>query len=416
MSNRHADPDREPSSQLFVAEAKKESAEKALTPATSRGGRGKPEWSPDGKWIALLEGDDKKYGAYGMEHLALVAADGSGAPLRVTATEDARSRRLPAALQRRWQSIYRDRDRRHVRLRRAHSDRLAEAPIAITDKPIVLGPRHSAGSCAVALSGDDSHPSEVYAASLGRRQAEVPAAHASERRAVRGAAARDDDRGQRQEQGRHRGPRPADDAARLRRRARRSRRCCGFTAARTARISISFAFERQWFAANGYAVLAVNYRGSAGRGAKYSQVDLGRLGPLRSRRSAGDGRPGRQDGRRRSEQARRRRLELRRHPHRLHDRQRHALQGGDQRRRHRVHRRLLRHRSVHHPVRLRDRPAVGSEGVGDVSEDLVPVPARRPDQDADAVPRRREGLQRAGAGRRSRCTRRCAASASTRSW
>jgi len=33
-----------------------------------------------------------------------------------------------------------------------------------------------------------------------------------------------------------------------------------------------FAFERQWFAANGYAVLAVNYRGSAGRGAKFSRA------------------------------------------------------------------------------------------------------------------------------------------------
>ena len=30
--------------------------------------------------------------------------------------------------------------------------------------------------------------------------------------------------------------------------------------------------ERQWFAANGYAVLAVNYRGSAGRGQKYSHA------------------------------------------------------------------------------------------------------------------------------------------------
>ena len=30
----------------------------------------------------------------------------------------------------------------------------------------------------------------------------------------------------------------------------------------------SFSLERQMFAANGYAVLAVNYRGSAGRGAK----------------------------------------------------------------------------------------------------------------------------------------------------
>jgi dipeptidyl aminopeptidase/acylaminoacyl peptidase len=32
----------------------------------------------------------------------------------------------------------------------------------------------------------------------------------------------------------------------------------------------AFSVEAQWFAANGYAVLAVNYRGSAGRGRKYS--------------------------------------------------------------------------------------------------------------------------------------------------
>ncbi|HMJ82690.1 MAG TPA: alpha/beta fold hydrolase, partial [Vicinamibacterales bacterium] len=34
----------------------------------------------------------------------------------------------------------------------------------------------------------------------------------------------------------------------------------------------SFSFERQWFAASGYAVLAVNYRGSAGRGSKFSKA------------------------------------------------------------------------------------------------------------------------------------------------
>ena len=34
----------------------------------------------------------------------------------------------------------------------------------------------------------------------------------------------------------------------------------------------SFSFERQFFAANGYAVLAVNYRGSSGRGQKYSRA------------------------------------------------------------------------------------------------------------------------------------------------
>jgi dipeptidyl aminopeptidase/acylaminoacyl peptidase len=34
----------------------------------------------------------------------------------------------------------------------------------------------------------------------------------------------------------------------------------------------SFSFEREWFAANGYAVLAVNYRGSSGRGAEYQKA------------------------------------------------------------------------------------------------------------------------------------------------
>jgi dipeptidyl aminopeptidase/acylaminoacyl peptidase len=33
-----------------------------------------------------------------------------------------------------------------------------------------------------------------------------------------------------------------------------------------------WSLERQWFAANGYAVLAVNYRGSSGRGQKYSRA------------------------------------------------------------------------------------------------------------------------------------------------
>jgi len=36
--------------------------------------------------------------------------------------------------------------------------------------------------------------------------------------------------------------------------------------------SHAFSFERQWFAANGYAVLAANYRGSAGRGSTFSKA------------------------------------------------------------------------------------------------------------------------------------------------
>ena len=47
-------------------------------------------WSPDGKWIAFLEGDEKKYGAYNMNHLAVVPSIGAaegGAPRRMESVE-----------------------------------------------------------------------------------------------------------------------------------------------------------------------------------------------------------------------------------------------------------------------------------------------------------------------------------------
>src|SRR5215213_6826695 len=87
MSNHGDDPDRDPAVQLYVVEAKPGSTEKALTPAT-RAGRSRPEWSPDGNWIAILEDDELKYGAYSMDHVALVASDGSKPPARFKPTED----------------------------------------------------------------------------------------------------------------------------------------------------------------------------------------------------------------------------------------------------------------------------------------------------------------------------------------
>ena len=53
-----------------------------------RAGRSRPEWSPDGKWLAFFEGDEKKFGAYSMDHLMLVGSDGSGTPMRFKATEE----------------------------------------------------------------------------------------------------------------------------------------------------------------------------------------------------------------------------------------------------------------------------------------------------------------------------------------
>jgi dipeptidyl aminopeptidase/acylaminoacyl peptidase len=269
MSNRHEDPDREPSSQLFVVDARPGSVEKALTPETSRGGRGRAEWSPDGKWLALLEGDDKKYGAYGMEHLAMVAAEGSGTPMRVKAAEDLDR----GVSQPRWsddgQSIF-------VVVTDDMSAYGARIPVgsgsavAITDKPIVLGQRHSAGSCAVVVSGDDGRANEIYSASsVGGKMAFKPLTHQNDALfaelqlgATQTVTAKSKD-----------GTEvhgllttPVNYVA-----GTRVPMLLRIHGGPNGQDQHSFAFERQWFAANGYAVLAVNYRGSSGRGAKYSR-------------------------------------------------------------------------------------------------------------------------------------------------
>jgi dipeptidyl aminopeptidase/acylaminoacyl peptidase len=265
-SNRNEDPDREPSSQLFVAEAKKGSAEKALSPTTSRGGRGKAEWSPDGKWLAFLEGDDKKYSAYGMEHLTLVASDGSSAPVRVKATEDldrgVASPRFSAdgksitVLVTDDQSVYPAR----VTLASNRVEQLMKPPVVVANLT-------SAGTCTATLSGGDAKAAEVYRVdSAGLVQlshqndalfAELQLGSTEEVRAtskdgteVHGLLTK-----------------PAGYTA-----GTRIPTLLRIHGGPNSQDQHMFAFERQWFAANGYAVLAVNYRGSAGRGAKFSRA------------------------------------------------------------------------------------------------------------------------------------------------
>ncbi len=270
MSNRNEDPDREPSSQLFVVDARAGSTEKALTPMTSRGGRGKPEWSADGKRIAFLEGDDKKYGAYGMEHLTIVAADGSTPPQRVAASE-ALDR---GVAQPRWGE-----DGKNIYAivtddMSAYGARIpvgSGSAVPITDKPIVLGQRHSAGSCAVVISGDDNHYNEVYSASVvGSRMKFQPLTHQNDALFAELQLGTTEEVTATSKDGTEvHGllTKPAGYVA-----GTKIPMLLRIHGGPNSQDQHSFAFERQWFAANGYAVLAVNYRGSAGRGSKFSKA------------------------------------------------------------------------------------------------------------------------------------------------
>jgi dipeptidyl aminopeptidase/acylaminoacyl peptidase len=269
MSNHSDDPDRDPAAQLFVAVAQPGATEKVLTTPDNRASRTRPEWSPDGKWIGFLEGDEKKYGAYGMEHLTIVAADGATPPQRVASSE-ALDRGVS---QPRWGE-----DGKNIYAvvtddMSAYGARIpvgAGSAVPITDKPIVLGQRHSAGPCAVVISGDDNHYNEIYSASVaGGKMKFQPLTHQNDALMAELQIAQSEEVAFKSKDGTdvhglltypvgyvkgtkvplllriHGGPNGQDQH--------------------------SFSTERQVFAANGYAVLAINYRGSSGRGQKYSR-------------------------------------------------------------------------------------------------------------------------------------------------
>ncbi len=264
LDNHGDDPDRDAASQVFVAEARPGSAEKQITPSSSRGERSRLEWTPDGKNIIFIEGDEKKFGAYNMPHLAMVATDGSAAPKRFAATEQldrgvSNPRVVGGAIE---VLVADDRSTYPARLQMDGStvERLLKPPVVVNSWTM-------AGGHTVALSTSDTHPSEVFALENGALR---QITHHNDELFAELDLGRTEDVEFNSKDGTdvhglltypagyrkgekvplllriHGGPNGQDEHA--------------------------FSFERQFFAANGYAVLAVNYRGSSGRGQKYSRA------------------------------------------------------------------------------------------------------------------------------------------------
>jgi dipeptidyl aminopeptidase/acylaminoacyl peptidase len=266
MSNHSDDPDRDPSAQLFVVDAKAESAEKQLTPVTTRAGRSRPEWSADGKWIAFLEGDERKYGAYSMDRLGLVATDGSSAPVRLKAAEDLdRGVSSPKFTADGKSITFVVTDDRSVYPMKANL--AGGAAERLLSPPVAVGNLVTAAGRTVTISGNDSKPGEIYVwEKNGLRQL----THQNDALLAELDLGATEEISFKSKDGTvvnglltypvgyvkgtkvplllriHGGPNGQDQH--------------------------SFSAERQMFAASGYAVLAVNYRGSAGRGQKFSRA------------------------------------------------------------------------------------------------------------------------------------------------
>ena len=259
---RGPDPDRHNNTDVYVAEAQPGAEIRKLTnnPGPDQGPLG---WSPDSKWIAYLQGsDDPKVSvAYDMYKLAMVSVDG-GEPKVLTASldrgvtnpkfsDDGRSINFIVTDDR---STYPAR----VSVEGGQIERLVGGKIVVS--PISRG-----GACATALVNTDSTSGEVFAIEGGSMRKLTSHNDALLSQLEIGDA---EEIGFKAKDGNevhalltkppkfeagvkypmllliHGGPNSQDDHR--------------------------FSFDRQFYAAHGYLVLTVNYRGSAGRGQAYS--------------------------------------------------------------------------------------------------------------------------------------------------
>ncbi|HUJ13326.1 MAG TPA: S9 family peptidase [Thermoanaerobaculia bacterium] len=264
VSNREKDPDRADNSDIFVIDAKPGAEARKLT--TFPGPDfGRPSWSPDGRFLAYLQGDEPKYSAYNLNKLAVVPVAG-GAPRLLTAALD-RPVQAPIV----WSA-----DGKTLTFVVA-DDRItyiAQMPAAggavakLTGVARVVASLSPAGDGRFALlSTTDSAPFEVHVfengqlrrvthenddalANIDLASVEDFSCKAKDGNEVHGLIFKPPSfqAGQKYPTllNIHGGPNGQDEHA--------------------------FSFDRQLLAANGYVVLAVNYRGSAARGNAYQKA------------------------------------------------------------------------------------------------------------------------------------------------
>jgi len=263
VSERGTDPDKENDTNIYIVEARVTAQPRQLTKFAGPDG-GRPVWSPDGKTIAYLQGSEPKLYAYSQNKLAVVPVE-VGDPRIVTTALD-RAVSSPVWLSGGTDLMVLVEDDRASHLARVRA-------LDGTLTRVVEG-RRTVSSFAVAgngrvavLAGTSRQPNEVFAVDNGALRA-LTKENAAWLETVQLATTEDfSARGKDETVVNGLLVKPASYKE-----GTRYPTLLRIHGGPNSQDQHAFSFERELFAANGYVVLAVNYRGSAGRGADYQKA------------------------------------------------------------------------------------------------------------------------------------------------
>jgi dipeptidyl aminopeptidase/acylaminoacyl peptidase len=257
------DVDRMPNRDVFVIDAKAGAQPRRLTTTTAEEG-GRPVWSPDGKSIAYLLGDEVKYSAYDQMKLAVIPASG-GQPRILATTLD----RPVSSVN--WSK---DGSSLYFLVVDDRAQYLAKVPAAGGAVEKVIGGRLVVSNPGLGADGNFSV--------LASTATEAPEVHALEGGKLRRLTSQNDawmkdvrrgiteDFTSTSKDGTVVNSivvKPADFDP-----SRKYPVLLRIHGGPNGQDAYSYNFERELFAANGYVVIAVNYRGSNGRGNAFQKA------------------------------------------------------------------------------------------------------------------------------------------------
>ena len=276
----HADPDRTSNEDVWVVEARAGAAPRQIT-KTVDGEGGRPVWSPDGSRIAVLLGDNDQNTAYGMNKLIVVPAD---PPAQIGPTQ--RPTIYMPQLDRAVSNIAWSADGQHISflLQDDRTNHVATVPAENPDGAIqrktsgrrVISALNAGkdGHFAV-IAGEPNRFNEIYA--LEGSNLRQLTKHNDKLLAELQLATTEDFTSKSKDGAQVNGliVKPAGYTP-----GTRYPTLLIIHGGPNSQDQHAFSFDREFFAANGYVVLAINYRGSAGRGNQWQKVIHGDWGNL----------------------------------------------------------------------------------------------------------------------------------------